>query len=208
MPGIPVEPGMPGNPGAPGNPGVPVTGSSPGNWTPLTDTFTSTPDSLSCLPSALLLELLEEPSDCEVLALGKDGDEGEDDEDELGIEGIDGDEDDDEELGIDGMELDEDEEDVLGIDGMELDEDEEGVLGIEGAELDGDDDELGMDGIELLELELDEVVSHPASSSPSAEAVTSVLSVLGTTMLMLQSSSGAFLRCGLYAIMQSPGLPG
>jgi hypothetical protein len=174
-PGIPgVLPGIPGVPGAPGIPGRGL--SNEGNVAPLTDTFTSIPDS----PSSPLFDELVEPG----MLLERDDavspppvlpelDELLEDDElrELGMDGIDdGDE---EALGIDGD--DEEDGDELGIDG---DDEEDGG------------EELGIDGMEEL-LELCCCVdSQPARTKPRVMAVARALSA-GKGLLMLRSSTAA-----------------
>jgi hypothetical protein len=121
--------------------------SSPGSVAPLTDTLTSIPSSPSSplfaelsAPPGLWLEgiegddavslppdspeeledllddeLLEEED--ELLELGMDGIEGLEEDDELGIDGVE--EEDDDELGIEGIDDEDDDGEELGIDGME-----------------------------------------------------------------------------------------
>jgi hypothetical protein len=73
------------------------------------------------------------------------------------------------EPGSEGLDA-EGDDDALGIDGEDGDEDDDEELGIEGD--DGDDgDELGIEGMEEEELELDWVDSQPASTSPSIMAL-------------------------------------
>lgn len=144
---------------------------------PLTDTFTSMPESPSSLP---LSEELED-EDCEPLL---------DDEAVLGLPELEELLDDELlELGIDGIEDDEEEE--LGIDGAEEEDEEElGIEGGDGIEEDDEGDELGIDGIEDELLELCWVVSQPASTRPRVTAAARALSE-GNGLLMLRSSTVA-----------------
>jgi hypothetical protein len=168
---------MPGD--VPGMPGSPGKGDGiGGTWVPLTETSTSNPSSPS---SAVLSESPDELDDEELLgmlAVGMEPGLPEEDAVELELElleleDLELDELDDE--GIDGV-LDREELDAEGMEGeleRELDEDDDGIDGDELLELELElDDAVGIEGDELELLWLVSVL-HPASIMLRAEAVIS-----------------------------------